>query len=317
MSLYNETRPREFSEIFGQPAAVTLLEGILQQPFNRRPKVFLMSGPSGSGKTCLTHIYARKMNCPPEGFDFRTIDASKDRGIDKIRAEVEIMGSSPMGKDSECRTWLFDEAHQLLQPSQEALLKVCEEVPAKTTIIFATTVPEKLGKALRSRCKNVTVTSLSNKDMAINMSYVAKKAGIEIDVESIKRLVLASDGNTRSSIQLLENYQLNGGNVDDAIAMGSGSSSKLEADAITLCRAIVSKGQKDWSMVKDFMQIYKGQHESVRQAILGYLKACVLGAKTASDRQRFVILMECFIQPFYGNEEAGLVYQIANAWDTK
>jgi hypothetical protein len=29
------------------------------------------------------------------------------------------------------------------------------------------------------------------------------------------------------------------------------------------------------------------------------------------------MLIECFITPFYGNEEAGLVYQLATAWDIK
>lgn len=483
MSLYNEYRPKEFSEVYGQDSAVKLLESILQQPFQKRPKVFLMAGPSGSGKTCLAYIYSRKMNCPPEGFDFRTLDASKDRSIDRIRAEVDLMGSSPMNKEAESRVWLIDECftydtviacydknrdatyytkigyivkekrevyvwsmradgflepkpvtgwfdnglkhvctytfdkqdgecgdwwgacdwggeipftitctpnhkvfrahdlsevevgslmtgeevvlegkygpfsgrlksvttntsidtgilvpvydievadnhnyiangvvahncHQLLTTSQEALLKVCEEAPPKTTIIFATTLPEKLGSALKSRCKTITLNALSNKDMANNMLSVAKRAGIEVGIEDIKKLVLASEGNTRVSMQLLENYSLNGHDVDAAVAMASGACSKLVADTYTLCRAIINRNS-DWSMVKDFMGVYKGQHEAVRQAILGYLKACILSSKTAKDRQRFTMLIECFVTPFYGNEEAGLVYQLATAWDTK
>jgi len=206
--------------------------------------------------------------------------------------------------------------HQLLTTSQEALLKVCEEAPPKTTIIFATTLPEKLGGALKSRCKTITLNALSNKDMANNMLSVAKRAGIEVGIEDIKKLVLASEGNTRVSMQLLENYSLNGHDVDAAVAMASGACSKLVADTYTLCRAIINKNS-DWSMVKNFMGVYKGQHEAVRQAILGYLKSCILSSKTAKDRQRFTMLIECFVTPFYGNEEAGLVYQLATAWDTK
>jgi DNA polymerase III gamma/tau subunit len=716
MSLYNEYRPKEFSEVYGQDSAVKLLESILQQPFQKRPKVFLMAGPSGSGKTCLAYIYSRKMNCPPEGFDFRTLDASKDRSIDRIRAEVDLMGSSPMNKEAESRVWLIDECfcyntpitcvtedgklftekigsivnkrlgykvlsmssdgrlepkpitgwfenskrplknfvfeldgkgmrkciykiactdnhrlflkdgteieagklkigdsirvvagikkvqgkrsfrgrkrfnltreheafmagtmlgdtpltlnktkdsrprfslrhttkatdyfmekvrifgdmmrayreeanrgwgdrvmagssasceelrdiynsthvggkvritnwikdrfdalslavlfcddgsygeahytnkegdtsyfpgcvalhthsfphedvykladlirdkfeismvakqhketdmlylvaetskdayklletiaeyvpscmqyklghhavagggmskippikfmdfsyadkeihtatlkeimpekswqamrghlydievadnhnyiangvvahncHQLPITSQESLLKSCEEVPPKTTIFFATTLPEKLGSALKSRCKTITLNALSNKDMANNMLSVAKRAGIEVGIEDIKKLVLASEGNARVSMQLLENYSLNGHDVDAAIAMASGACSKLVADTYTLCRAIINRNS-DWSMVKDFMSVYKGQHEAVRQAILGYLKSCILNSKTAKDRQRLTMLIECFVTPFYGNEEAGLVYQLATAWDIK
>ena len=195
-------------------------------------------------------------------------------------------------------------------------MKVCEEAPPKTTIIFATTLPEKLGSALKSRCKTITLNALSNKDMANNMLSVAKRAGIEVSIEDIKKLVLASEGNARVSMQLLENYSLNGHDVDAAVAMASGACSKLVADTYTLCRAIINRNS-DWSMVKDFMGVYKGQHEAVRQAILGYLKSCILNSKTAKDRQRLTMLIECFVTPFYGNEEAGLVYQLATAWDIK
>lgn len=316
MSIYNEYRPKTFDEVYGQDDAVKLLSSILELPFEKRPKVFLMSGPSGSGKTCLAHIYARKMGCPPEGIDFRTLDASKDRGIDRIRAEIEIMGANPMSRDADCRVWLFDECHQLLTPSQEALLKSCEDVPYKTTIIFATTEPGKMGKALKSRCKIITVNALSNRDMALNMQAVAKRASIRISPDDIKTLVLASDGNTRTSMQLLENYMLNGGDVEKAIAAGTGADSALEADTYALCRAVINKSAK-WDTVKFFMAKYKGQYEPVRQSILGYLKSCILNSNNARDRQRFILLIECFLNPFYANEEAGLVYMLANAWEIK
>ena len=140
MSLYNEYRPKEFSEVYGQDSAVKLLESILQQPFQKRPKVFLMAGPSGSGKTCLAYIYSRKMNCPPEGFDFRTLDASKDRSIDRIRAEVDLMGSSPMNKEAESRVWLIDEC--FVGDTQIAVDDMCgtmsiKEIVQNTDIIIA------------------------------------------------------------------------------------------------------------------------------------------------------------------------------------
>ncbi len=315
MGMYNEFRPETFDDIFGQDNAVNLFKSILKLPFEKRPKVFLLAGASGSGKTCIARIYASKMGVNPDGMDFRTLDGGKDRSIDRIRSEAELMGTNPMNRNADCRVYYIDESHQLLKASQEALLKVCEDVPPKTTVIFATTEPERMGKALKSRCKVVTINALSNKDMALNMVHVSKKADIKISTDDIKKLVLASDGNTRTSIQLLENYKLNGGDADKAVAMVD-VDKKMEADVRILCQGIIKSGAR-WDMVKSFMQTYKGQHEQVRQAIMAYLRACVLNSNKMADRQRFNMLLECFLQPFYGSEESGLVYQLANAWDLK
>lgn len=314
MGMYNEFRPETFDDIFGQDNAVNLFKSILKLPFEKRPKVFLLAGASGSGKTCLARVYASKMGVNPKGMDFRELNASNERGIDRIRAEIELMGTNPMSRNADCRVFFFDEAHQLTGTAQEALLKPTEDA-LKTTIIFATTEPSKIDDALKSRCKIITVNALSNKDMALNMVHVSKKADIKISTDDIKKLVLASDGNTRISIQLLENYKLNGGDADKAIAMVD-VDKKMEADVRVLCQGIIKSGAR-WDMVKSFMQTYRGQHEQVRQAIMAYLRACVLNSNKMADRQRFNMLLECFLQPFYGSEESGLVYQLANAWDLK
>lgn len=315
MSLYLKYRPATFDEVYGQDEAVKLLKAIVAQPKEKRPKVFLFGGASGCGKTTLAGVFARAINCTHQS-DFKVMDASKDRSIDNIRTLCEGMGVRPMNKQADGRVFVLDEAHQLLKPAQEALLKKCEDTPPATYIIFCTTEPQALGNALRSRCKCITINPLTPKALYQNLKRVANLEGIKITDEDLQTIAKNSDQSARVSLQILENYELNGGSVDKAISMISGMGQELKADTITLCRAIVSR-KDDWAMVVDFCSKYKGQSEPVRQAVLGYLKACLLKASSRSERQRFAMLMECFLQPHYDCGDAALVYQIATAFEVK
>lgn len=316
MSLYLKYRPKTFDEVVGQDEAVKLLKAIVAQPKDARPKVFLFGGASGCGKTTLASVFARAINCDPDHSDYRVMDASKDRSIDNIRALCDGMGVRPMNKASDGRVFVLDEAHQLLKPAQEALLKKCEDTPPNTYIIFCTTEPEALGRALRSRCKCVTINPLTPMALYKNLKAVATAEGIKITDEDLKTIAKNADQSARVSLQILENYMLNGGNVDKAVSMVSGMGQELKADTLTLCRAIVDR-KDNWSLVVDFCAKYKGQSEPVRQAILGYLRACILRASSRAERQRFAMLIECFLQPHYDCGDTALVYQIATAFEVK
>lgn len=316
MSLYLKYRPKTFEEVVGQEEAVQLLKAIIDQPKEKRPKVFLLGGSSGCGKTTLAVVFARAIGCDPDHSDFKIVDASKDRSIDNIRALCDCMGVKPMSRQAQGRVFVLDESHSLLRASQEALLKKCEDTPPDTYVFFCTTEPEALGKALLSRCKIITIKPLSPKSLYVNMKRIATEECITISDEDLQKIAKNSDGSARVSLQILENYMLNGGNADKAIAMVGGIGEELKADTMTLCRAIIGR-KSDWAAVVDFCGKYKGQSESVRQAILGYLKACLLRSSEARERRRFVMLMECFIQPHYDCGDAALVYQLGNAFDLK
>lgn len=316
MSLYQKYRPTTFDDVYGQDEAVKLLKAIVEMPKENRPHVFLFGGASGCGKTTLAKVFARAIGVDPERTDFTTLDASKDRSIDRIRELCDSLNIKPMSSKAEGRVFLLDEAHQLLKPAQEALLKKCEDTPKSAYIIFATTEPEQLGSALRSRCKCITIKPLTEKAIYKNLKRVVDAEGISISDEDLQKIAKNSDNSARVSLQILENYTLNGGVVDTAISMVSGMGGEVKADTISLCRAIVSH-KDDWNMVVTFCNKYKGQSETVRQAILGYLKACLLKSHSRSERSRFISLMECFLEPHYSCSDAALVYQIAMAFEVK
>ena len=318
MSLYTDYRPQSFDDVFGQDEAVKLMKAILKQPHKDRPKVFLMEGPAGCGKTTMAMLFANAIGCDTSiaGLDFQVLDSSKDRGIDNIRAIADVMGARPMAKDCDGRVWLFDEAHSLLKASQEAMLKICEDVPPSTYIFIATTEPQALGKALKTRCKTIAIKPMTVAAAYHTILNVANRAGIAVTEDAAKAMASKCDGSARTAIQILENYMLNGGDVEKAISMQIGQGEKLEADTRTLCYHI-AKGTVRWdTMVVPFCKNYTGQAEMVRLAVLGYLKACMLGTNDAQQRKRFISIMECFMEPYFGGgTDACLVYSLACACD--
>lgn len=316
MSLYQKYRPTTFDEVFGQDEAVKVMKYIVEMPKETRPHVFLFGGASGCGKTTLAKVFARAIGVDPDTMNFQTLDASKDRSIERIRELYDKLSIRPMGSKAEGRIFLLDEAHQLLKPAQEALLKMCEDTPSSAYIIFATTEPDALGKALRSRCKTITIKPLTPKAIYQNLKRVVKSEGITIQDEALQKIANNSDNSARVSLQILETYTLNGNDIDKAISMNGGIGEQLKADTINLCRAIVSRSD-DWNAVVDFCTKYKGQSEPVRQAVLGYLKACLMKARSRSERVRFASLIECFLEPHYDCGDVALLYQIATAFECK
>ena len=102
--LYKKHRPMRLSELYGQKAAVALLQDLGRR--NAIPHCLLLSGPSGCGKTTIARILKTKLRCSDS--DFAELNCAGDaRGIDTIREIRSRMGLSPMGGD--CRIWLLDE----------------------------------------------------------------------------------------------------------------------------------------------------------------------------------------------------------------
>jgi len=316
MSLYNEMRPQTFDEVVGQDEAVAILKHVAESNDPNEPKVFLLDGKFGCGKTTLAYVFAKAIGCSDTLGDIQILDASKDRSIDNIRAFIDMWGTYPMKRGSKGRVYIIDEMQGLTPICFEALLRNCENVPGCTYVFFCTTDSSKMPKPLKSRCKILPIKPITPQALYKNMKRVVGIKGIQISDEDLQTIALNSENSARLSLQILENYMLNGGDVKKAIEMQSGFGDKLVADTITLCRAIVNK-RGTWDEAVSFIKAYTGQDESVRMAILGYLNSCILGSKSATDRMRLTRIAECFLNPFYNAGKCGLTYMIACAFEVK
>jgi hypothetical protein len=157
---------------------------------------------------------------------------------------------------------------------------------------------------------------MTPKALYLNLRAVSAKAGITITDEDMQKIAMNSDNSARVSLQILENYKLNGGDVDKAVTLQQGTGDKLVADTYQLCKNIIDR-RSTWSDIANFCKAYQGQDEPVRIAILNYLNTCMLNSRTDNDRRRFTAIAECFIQPLFYAGKAGLTYMLSNAMDVK
>jgi DNA polymerase-3 subunit gamma/tau len=212
--LNSKYRPALFSEVVGQPNAVSTLTGFVR---NGPPPTLLICGPHAVGKTTLARILARRLNClkskGPEPCgkcescrdenhaDIREVNAADDRGIGTIRKLQEVGRLAPSYKRM---VIIMDECHALTPQAYQAALKLFEEPAASTTFILVTTNPEKLPKTITSRCSIVRLKLIRDVHMAKWLFGIAKKEKFKLDKKGAERLAEASAGHPREALTMLQ-----------------------------------------------------------------------------------------------------------------
>lgn len=289
-------RPKEFSEVVGQAAAVDQI-----RDWGRRkaiPTFILFTGASGCGKTTLARILRMKMRCSDR--DFREINAAEYRGIDMVREIKQTMGYTPMG--GKVRVWLVDEAHKLTADAQGAFLKELEDgAPKHCYFMFATTNPEKLLKTIRTRATEIKVKPVGLKDMRLLLDRVCEAEETEVSEDVLDKIAEVAEGSPRKALVILN--QVIG--LDEEKQLDAVKGGVAETEAIELCRVLMNPMAK-WSQVTKVLKgidDLNGQAESIRWLVLSYMSSVALGGKA----DRAVQIIGAFQENFYDSKKAGLI----------
>jgi DNA polymerase-3 subunit gamma/tau len=212
-------RPQTFSEIVGQQHVTKTLGNAIQS--NRVAHAYIFSGVRGVGKTTTARILAKALNCEkgptaePDNtctscleisagtsLDVLEIDAASNRGIDQIRELREMVRYAPASSPN--KVIILDEAHQLTDEASNALLKTLEEPPERVVFILATTQPEDLADTIKSRAQLFQFRSLSFKEIAEEITRIAKAENLKIESGAVAVLARAAEGSLRDGLSLLE-----------------------------------------------------------------------------------------------------------------
>ena len=178
---------------------------------------YLICGPQGAGKRTLARLLAAAAVCKAADKpclscaacrkvmagthpDFITVDdpEKKHISVDLIRQTRADMYIQP--NEADRKIYLFPRAHDMAEPSQNALLKILEEPPAYGVFILLTNNPQKLLPTVRSRCTELALTGLPDSLLRKQLSARFPEASQEMLTAAISR----SGGFLGQAIALLE-----------------------------------------------------------------------------------------------------------------
>jgi len=132
MSLYEEYRPRDWSEIIAQEKAVAKVQTLAKRGLGGR--AFWIAGQSGTGKTTIAKLIAAEI---ADDLYIEELDAA-DLTARKVEEIKEAMHYRAMGKGG--KAWIVNEAHGLRKDIIRRLLTLLEAIPAHCLFVFTTTV---------------------------------------------------------------------------------------------------------------------------------------------------------------------------------
>lgn len=223
-----------------------------------------------------------------------------NRGIDTMREIIEKMRYMPVsGKPL---VYILDEFHRCTADAQSAMLKPFEDTPPHVYFILCTTDPGKILKTIQTRCTQIKVDPVDNRELYRYISDIAlNKLNQNKSKAVIKAIMDSSMGSVRKALVLLE--QVIGIEDEEAQLKIIASPSEESAQVIDLCRCLLKRNWKDCAKVLAALKEQKAEAENIRYAVLGYMQSVLLksGDKTAG------FVMECFSDDTYSTKFPGIV----------
>ena len=168
-------RPKLLNDLVGQTEIIDSLKS--QMNSGRIPHFFIISGPVGIGKTTLARILALSLQLQRKDFlltdndwlqykklEINEINAANRNGIDEIRQISNNLKYKPIFPSS-AKIIILDEAHQLTNAAQNALITETEDVAEYIYYIFCTSTINKIIPALRRRAYIITPKDLTESEI--------------------------------------------------------------------------------------------------------------------------------------------------------
>jgi DNA polymerase-3 subunit delta' len=288
--------PRDTKRVFGQSAAETAFLEAYNQ--NRLHSGWLISGPRGIGKATLAYRMAVfllsevqddgglfgappapvSLDVPADQADARLVRAGShprlcvlrratDDKTGRLRSQITVDEVRRLrsffnlsAADGGRRVVIVDSADEMNPSAANAILKVLEEPPLRTTLLLVAHQPLSLLPTIRSRCRTLRLSPLGPSDLGAALAQAGQAT------DRVDALSVLADGSVGQAVRLI---QLEGLDVyKDLVTLLGGLPRLDRTAAIRMAEACSGRGaEPHFAHLLDLIDLFLSR--TARAALMG------------------------------------------------
>jgi len=297
--LHIKYRPSTFDELYGNKVMLKVLKSKVEE---RKTSTYILAGERGTGKTTTARIMAEELGLKSKR-DLKEYDIA-DIGLkDKARQIKEDLRYKPFSGGN--RVLILDECQEASAGFWQAMLKTLEEPPHDTYFILCTTDPQKLPKAILSRCSPYLFGKLTVKMIVELLKGVCDKEGADFPNTVLEEIAKKTDGIPRESLVLLDKViDLDSTDEIDEIILNHFTGESFDKTAFEIARELLN-GKKKWDKIAELIKkIENDNWEAARLTILGYMATVLLGGNERAEEIGSLFMENTFYSKKFGFVQA-------------
>lgn len=211
LPLIEKYRPKHLKEMVSHEEILKTINLFLEK---KNIPHLLFHGPPGTGKTSCILAIARELY--GDHFSKMTLElnASDDRGINIVRERIKDFCNSQSLMFKGTKLVILDEADMMTSAAQFALRRVIEKYTRNVRFCIICNQVSKIIPAIQSRCMKFRFSPLKKEQCATRVIHICEKEGINIDLNTIYKIIEIGRGDMRKILNILESTYMSYGEVD-------------------------------------------------------------------------------------------------------